>query len=73
MPESLGTTKGMYRRQKIRRDDDTRMWIVERARKWIFEKGIRLGSDAMEGLLGPFSWTATRVRASFLQLLFHPT
>jgi hypothetical protein len=72
VPESLGTIKGMHRRRKICQDDDTQMRTVERARKWIFEKGIRLGSDSMKRLLGPFSWTATRVCASFLQLPFHP-
>ncbi|GLB45992.1 hypothetical protein LshimejAT787_5000020 [Lyophyllum shimeji] len=56
----MGTKFDARQRENIREDTPNRRSWVERARQWIFEKGLGVMSAAVERLLKPRSWVPTR-------------
>jgi len=63
----MGTKSDMTRREATARvDDDARRWNIKRARKLIFEKGVRIEGKHIRDLLGPQSLVPTRVSFKFL-------
>lgn len=58
----LGTKLDMRRRmQKQRLDSNSRRSTLELCRTWIYSKGMKIRSKAVETVLGPLSWVPTRV------------
>lgn len=57
----LGTKLDARRRAQKRSDSDQRRSLLERCRTWIFDRGMKVRSKAVETVLGPFSWVPTRV------------
>lgn len=61
----LGTTIDDQRRSHLRADNERRQAKVNRARKYIFDKGRGANSTYVNDLLQEDSWTPTRVRCHF--------
>ncbi|KAI0750001.1 hypothetical protein C8Q80DRAFT_1353357 [Daedaleopsis nitida] len=56
----LGTRADIYRRNKIREDNDDVVYRITLARRWIFEEGMPLTSVYLDRILGDLSLTPTR-------------
>lgn len=60
----MGSKRDIGRREKLTRiDNEYRRFDIEKARKWIYSQGIKIGSTAINKLLGSESLTPTRVSA----------
>lgn len=63
----LGTEDDKEQRENLARvDDKKRRKTIEKARKRMYVKGININSKSIKDLLGPKSWTPTRVGGAFL-------
>ncbi|KAI0737908.1 hypothetical protein C8Q80DRAFT_1263018 [Daedaleopsis nitida] len=56
----LGTLADIYRRNKVREDNDDVVYRITLVRKWIFEEGMPLTSVHLDRILGDLSLTPTR-------------
>lgn len=64
----MGMDRDQARReQNIRRDDEHRKGVIERARTFIYHQGLGLSSAAINRFLGPESWVPTRASLSQLR------
>jgi hypothetical protein len=58
----MGSKRDFARRLKLSRfDNEYQQYDIEKARQWIYSKGIKIGSTAIQNLLGSKSLTPTRV------------
>jgi hypothetical protein len=58
---ALGTKLDSRQRTQRRVDNESRWFVLERCRGWIYERGMKVRSKAVESCLGPLSWVPTRV------------
>ncbi|KAI0747131.1 hypothetical protein C8Q80DRAFT_1220294 [Daedaleopsis nitida] len=56
----LGTQADIFRRNKLREDNNDVVYRITLARRWIFERGMPLTSVYIDRLLGDLSLTPTR-------------
>lgn len=63
----MGTEADLRRRQNIRQDKNS--GIIERVRRWIFEKGYLVAGEGVAKLLREYSWVPTRVFFLTLSLM----
>lgn len=60
----MGTRNDLYRRNRVRVDDDDLQFRIKLTRRWIFEQGVSLTSVYMKRMLDPLSITPTRVSSA---------
>ncbi|OJT15888.1 hypothetical protein TRAPUB_1049, partial [Trametes pubescens] len=56
----MGTRNDLYRRNRVRVDNDDLHFRIKLTRRWIFEQGVPLTSVYMKRMLDPLSITPTR-------------
>lgn len=60
----MGTHNDLYRRNRVRVDDNDLHFRIKLTRRWIFEQGVSLTSVYMKRMLDPLSITPTRVSSA---------
>jgi hypothetical protein len=64
----MGMPRDRTQRVTLRRDDERRGVMVNKARSLIYEENYAVGSARVEHILKPESWVPTFVRLDFLLL-----